>query len=201
MATKARIAAGPATRAARPVRTKIPAPIKATMTKVPISSGGEGRLLDVAADDPPARSYIAIPAIRRSCFDGHPCSYRRRQHRPPEPERHHLAQHLGFDLGAHAAGLLCLTGIPTPHAAPVMRIAAGCSRLIADDAPEFSRIAPDIISGTCPPLLREFLEVRGLGILKNESIGPAVGAELKKQGVKAVVLSLICLLIFSTAVC
>jgi HPr kinase/phosphorylase len=39
------------------------------------------------------------------------------------------------------------------------------SRLVADDAPEFTRIAPDIISGNCPPLLREFLEVRGLGIL------------------------------------
>jgi len=39
------------------------------------------------------------------------------------------------------------------------------SRLVADDAPEFARIAPDIISGTCPPLLRDFLEVRGLGIL------------------------------------
>jgi HPr kinase/phosphorylase len=36
---------------------------------------------------------------------------------------------------------------------------------VADDAPEFTRIAPDIVSGTCPPLLREFLEVRGLGIL------------------------------------
>ena len=39
------------------------------------------------------------------------------------------------------------------------------NRLVADDAPEFTRIAPDIVSGTCPPLLREFLEVRGLGIL------------------------------------
>lgn len=37
--------------------------------------------------------------------------------------------------------------------------------LIADDAPEFSRVAPDIVNGTCPPLLRDFLEVRGLGIL------------------------------------
>ncbi len=39
------------------------------------------------------------------------------------------------------------------------------NRLVADDAPEFMRIAPDIISGVCPPLLREFLEVRGLGII------------------------------------
>lgn len=38
-------------------------------------------------------------------------------------------------------------------------------RLIADDAPEFARIAPDIIRGICPPLLRDLLEVRGLGVL------------------------------------
>ncbi len=38
-------------------------------------------------------------------------------------------------------------------------------RLIADDAPELARIAPDIIRGTCPPLLQDLLEVRGLGVL------------------------------------
>jgi HPr kinase/phosphorylase len=38
-------------------------------------------------------------------------------------------------------------------------------RLVADDAPEFAQVAPDILNGTCPPLLRDFLEVRGLGIL------------------------------------
>jgi HPr kinase/phosphorylase len=38
-------------------------------------------------------------------------------------------------------------------------------RLIADDAPEFARIAPDIINGTSPALLQDFLEVRGLGVL------------------------------------
>lgn len=38
-------------------------------------------------------------------------------------------------------------------------------RLIADDAPEFTRIAPDIILGSCPPILHDFLEVRGLGVL------------------------------------
>lgn len=43
-------------------------------------------------------------------------------------------------------------------------------RLVADDAPEFRRIAPDIINGTCPKPLREFLEVRGMGILNIRSI-------------------------------
>jgi len=38
-------------------------------------------------------------------------------------------------------------------------------RLIADDAPEFSIIAPDTINGVCPPVLDGFLEVRGLGVL------------------------------------
>ena len=38
-------------------------------------------------------------------------------------------------------------------------------RLVADDAPQFSRIAPDIITGSCPPALQDFLEVRGIGII------------------------------------
>jgi HPr kinase/phosphorylase len=38
-------------------------------------------------------------------------------------------------------------------------------RLIADDAPELANIAPETLKGYCPPLLRDFLEVRGLGIL------------------------------------
>lgn len=38
-------------------------------------------------------------------------------------------------------------------------------RLIADDAPEFSLVAPDTVEGSCPAALRDFMEVRGLGIV------------------------------------
>ena len=38
-------------------------------------------------------------------------------------------------------------------------------RLIADDAPEFTLIAPDVIDGTCPDVLQDCLEVRGIGVL------------------------------------
>ncbi|BBD79492.1 HPr kinase/phosphorylase [Aerosticca soli] len=38
-------------------------------------------------------------------------------------------------------------------------------RLVADDATEFTQIAPDVIDGTCPELLQDLLEVRGLGVL------------------------------------
>ncbi|WP_313914934.1 HPr(Ser) kinase/phosphatase [Tahibacter sp.] len=38
-------------------------------------------------------------------------------------------------------------------------------RLVADDAPEFTQIAPDVVDGHCPELLQDLLEVRGLGVL------------------------------------
>jgi HPr kinase/phosphorylase len=38
-------------------------------------------------------------------------------------------------------------------------------RLVADDAPEFTQITPSIVEGSCPPLLQDMLEVRGLGIM------------------------------------
>lgn len=37
--------------------------------------------------------------------------------------------------------------------------------LVADDAVELSRIAPDYIEGRCPDLLQNLLEVRGIGLL------------------------------------
>ena len=37
--------------------------------------------------------------------------------------------------------------------------------LIADDAVELFRTGPEMLEGRCPPMLRDFLEVRGLGIL------------------------------------
>ncbi len=38
-------------------------------------------------------------------------------------------------------------------------------RLVADDAPEFTQIAPDILDGRSPSMLQGFMEVRGLGVL------------------------------------
>ena len=42
--------------------------------------------------------------------------------------------------------------------------------LVADDIVEFSRIAPSVLEGRCPELLKDFIEVRGLGILNIRSI-------------------------------
>jgi HPr kinase/phosphorylase len=51
-------------------------------------------------------------------------------------------------------------------------------RLIVDDATEFSRTSPDTLLGTCPEMLRDFLEVRGLGIL---NVRAMFGASAIKQ--------------------
>jgi len=42
--------------------------------------------------------------------------------------------------------------------------------LIADDIVELYRISPDTIEGRCPAVLRDFLEVRGIGILNIRTI-------------------------------
>jgi HPr kinase/phosphorylase len=44
------------------------------------------------------------------------------------------------------------------------------SGLVADDVVELYRIGPETIEGRCPPLLRDFLEVRGLGVLDIRTI-------------------------------
>jgi HPr kinase/phosphorylase len=42
--------------------------------------------------------------------------------------------------------------------------------LVADDVVELQQMGPETIQGRCPPLLRDFLEVRGLGVLNIKSI-------------------------------
>ncbi len=42
--------------------------------------------------------------------------------------------------------------------------------LVADDSIELFQIGPETIQGRCPPLLRDFLEVRGLGFLNINTI-------------------------------
>lgn len=42
--------------------------------------------------------------------------------------------------------------------------------LVADDVVELRRIAPETLEGRCPPMLRDYLEVRGLGMLNIRTI-------------------------------
>src|SRR5204862_377536 len=42
--------------------------------------------------------------------------------------------------------------------------------VVADDTVEISRIAANTLDGRCPPMLKHFLEVRGLGLLNIRTI-------------------------------
>jgi HPr kinase/phosphorylase len=42
--------------------------------------------------------------------------------------------------------------------------------LVADDIVEFYRISPDTLEGRCPTVLKDFLEVRGIGVLNIRTI-------------------------------
>ncbi len=44
------------------------------------------------------------------------------------------------------------------------------SGLVADDVVELYRVGPETVEGRCPPMLRDFLEVRGLGVLNIRTI-------------------------------
>ena len=58
--------------------------------------------------------------------------------------------------------------------------------LVADDIVELHHIAPDTLEGRCPELLRDFLEIRGLGIL-NIRIMFGETAVRRKKSLKLIV--------------
>jgi HPr kinase/phosphorylase len=52
---------------------------------------------------------------------------------------------------------------------------------VADDAVELRHVAPETLEGTCPVLLRDFLEVRGLGLLNIRYLFGETAVKLKKN--------------------
>ena len=71
----------------------------------------------------------------------------------------------GVYLEVHAIGVLLIGPSGVGKSELALELITRGHRLVADDAPQFSRIAPDIINGTCPSALQDFLEVRGLGVI------------------------------------
>lgn len=54
-------------------------------------------------------------------------------------------------------------------------------RLVADDVVELKHVAPETLEGYCPPLIRDFLEVRGLGILNIRFLFGETAVKLQKN--------------------
>jgi len=58
--------------------------------------------------------------------------------------------------------------------------------LVADDITEVYRVSPETLEGRCPELLRDFLEVRGLGVLNIRTMFGET-AMRRKKGMKLIV--------------
>jgi HPr kinase/phosphorylase len=71
----------------------------------------------------------------------------------------------GVFIEVLGVGVLLTGGSGVGKSELALDLIARGHRLIADDTPEFTRVAPDLVMGACPEPLGDFLEVRGLGIL------------------------------------
>lgn len=71
----------------------------------------------------------------------------------------------GVMMDVHGTGVLITGDASVGKSELALELISRGHILVADDAPEFTRIAPGTIECQCPELLRDFLEVRGLGVL------------------------------------
>lgn len=91
--------------------------------------------------------------------------------------QYHLARKLAPRLTVHGVfmeiysiGVLITGDSGAGKSELALELVTRGHRLVADDAPEFTQIAPDVLDGACPDLLQDLLEVRGLGILNVRSM-------------------------------
>lgn len=102
--------------------------------------------------------------------------------------RHYLAKELADSTTRHGVFLDVLgVGVMITGESAVGKSELGLelitrgNGLVADDIVELHRIAPDTLEGCCPELLRDFLEVRGLGILNIRTMFGETAVRRKKS--------------------
>lgn len=91
--------------------------------------------------------------------------------------RHYLSQELAEETTLHGVfmvilevGVLITGDSAVGKSELALELISRSHGLVADDVVEFYRIGPETLQGRCPPLLRDFLEVRGLGLINIRSI-------------------------------
>ncbi|MBY0577577.1 MAG: HPr(Ser) kinase/phosphatase [Burkholderiales bacterium] len=91
--------------------------------------------------------------------------------------RHYLTRNLANSSSLHGVfldvlgmGILITGESGVGKSELALELISRGSGLIADDSVEFYRIAPETLEGRCPPMLRDFLEVRGIGLLNIRTI-------------------------------
>ena len=101
---------------------------------------------------------------------------------------HYLTQRLAEATSIHGVFLEVLgTGVLIKGDAGVgkselaLELITRGHRLVADDVVELKHVAPETLEGNCPPMIRDFLEVRGLGILNIRYLFGETAVKLQKN--------------------
>jgi HPr kinase/phosphorylase len=118
---------------------------------------------------------LDVPDAVRARANGGPTALirsRLRSHELVSYLDYHIARSLARRVTLHGVFMemftigVLITGDPASGKSELaLELLTRGHRLVADDAPEFSQISPEIIEGSCPEILQDCLEVRGLGVL------------------------------------
>ncbi|XP_076037906.1 HPr kinase/phosphorylase-like [Oratosquilla oratoria] len=138
-------------------------------TQKPSMGQSEGSNIIIYSDDlqPPQSSLALADSNHIALF----CSPRPARELIAEL-RYYLAKRLapskiehGVFLGVLGSGVLITGDAGTGKSEVALELISRGHSLVADDATLFTRTSPTTLVGSCPEVLENFLEVRGLGIL------------------------------------
>lgn len=118
-------------------------------------------------------------AVFETAASAHRAAYRLR-HFLGEALAHQITMH-GVFLEVLSIGLLLIGDSGVGKSELALELINRGHRLVADDAPEFALLGPDDLNGGCPPVLQDFLEVRGLGILNIRAMFGEAAIKRRKQ--------------------
>src|SRR5207302_3433691 len=128
----------------------------------------------IVANNQPVPSYLAEQADR---FDTAVFSSAQPSPHIVEVLRIYLARVLAESTTLHGVlldvleiGVLITGASAIGKSELALELISRGNGLVADDIVELYRISPDTIEGRCPTVLKEFLEVRGIGVLNIRTI-------------------------------
>ena len=87
----------------------------------------------------------------------------------------------GVFMEVYSIGVLITGDAGSGKSELALELVSRGHRLVADDAVEVYAVAPDILEGRCPPLLRDFMEVRGLGVINIRHLFGETAVKAKKN--------------------
>ena len=126
-----------------------------------------------------ANGEVPPPYLVERCNANHIAMFTSQQPSPHLVDvfRYYLARELAESTTLHGVFLDVLElGVLITGASAIgkselaLELISRGNGLVADDIVELSRISPDTVEGRCPEVLRDFLEVRGIGVLNIRTI-------------------------------